>query len=400
MKILLVGNGLAGTIFAKTLREQNQKHEIDIYTEEGFPYYPRPNLIEFLAGNLSLERMFPFSEGWFKERNIGLHLNAHVESIFPDTKEIEVVGGKRVKYDVLVLANGAYSFIPPFKGADMKGVFSLRTLNDAFEILEYLQDHSKVALIGGGLLGIEIARALKARGADIKIVEFFPYLLPRQLDPEAGSLLKTQIEKMGIEVYLGVVTEEILGTVEAQGLRFKGGNEMEINMAVVAAGVRPNIAIAADAGLEVDKGIIVNKFLQTSDPNIYAAGDSVQFQDKIWGIIPASFDQAKIAAQNVLGLNSKYTPTVISNSLKVVGLDVTSIGTFNPEEGTCEEFRKIDEEKGLYKKVAVQDDHVIGAIWMGTKKGINEVNRLITQKSNVGKWKDSLLEDDFDFSVI
>jgi nitrite reductase (NADH) large subunit len=400
MKIIVIGNGLAGTIFAKTLHELNQEYEIEIYSDEGFPYYPRPNLIEFLAGSISLERMFPYSEEWFKERGIGLYLNAHVTRIFPDTKEVEIMGGKRAGYDTLVLANGAYSFVPPFKGTEKKGVFTLRTLNDAFEILDYLQNHPKAAIIGGGLLGLEIARAIKARGAEVKVIEFFPYLLPRQLDLEAAALLKAQIEKMGIEVFLDIATEEILGSIEAQGLRFKGGRELEIDMAVIAAGVRPNIAIAQDAGLETDKGIIVNEFLQTSDPSIYAAGDSVQFQDTLWGIIPASFEQARIAAHNVFGSREKYTATVPSNSLKVLGLDVTSIGTFKPEEGSCEEFRKSDEAAGVYKKIVVKDGLVIGAIWMGTKKGVNEISRIVTQGIKVEKWKDSILEDDFDFSVI
>lgn len=400
MRIVVVGNGLAGTIFSKTARELDQNCEIDIFTDEKYLYYPRPNLIDFLAGNLPFERMFAFPENWYRDQNINIYLEKPVQKVFPDSHEIEVNRGKREKYETLVLANGSCAFVPPFREADKKGVFTLRTLDDAQGILEYIKDHRKVAIIGGGVLGLEIARAIKNRGADVEVIEFFPYLLSRQLDPQGGEILKREMEKMGIEVHLGLATEEIIGAKEIKGLRFKGGKEFKVSMAVVAAGVRPNIKMPLEAGIETDKGIVVNEFLQTSKSKIFAAGDNVQFQGKLWGIIPAAFEQAKAAAYNVFGKERKYEATIPSNTLKVAGLHVTSIGTVNPEKGTCEEFRKAEKEKGRYKKIAVQEGKVIGAIWMGTKKGADEINRIISQKKNVGKWKESLLEDNFDFSVL
>jgi len=400
VRVIIVGNGLAGIISAKTLRELDKKVEIEVFAEEKYHYYPRPNLIEFLAGTVPFERMFAFPQEWYREQNINIHLGKQVTSIFPDTQEIEVEGGKKEKYESLLLANGSSSFIPPFKGTDKKGVFALRNLDDAFELLEYLENNKRVIVIGGGLLGLETARALKSRGARVEVVEFFDRLLPRQLDIQGASLLKAQIENMGIKVHLGLATEEVLGQDEVRGLRFKGEKEMETDMAVVAAGVKPNIRIAKEAGLETDRGLVVGDYLQTSNPKIFAAGDVIQHIGKVYGIIPASFNQARIVASNILGKKEKYEGTVPSNTLKVVGLDLTSVGLVNPEEGTFEEFRKEKKGEGIYKKVVIQKGVVVGAIWMGTKKGVSEISRIISQKINVEKHKISLLEDDFDYSVL
>jgi len=400
LRVIIVGNGLAGIISAKTLRELDKKVEIEVFAEEKYHYYPRPNLIEFLAGTIPLERMFAFPQEWYREQNINIHLGKPVTRIFPDSQEIEVAGGKKEKYESLLLANGSFSFIPPFKGTDKKGIFALRTLDDAFELLDYLKNHQRVAVIGGGLLGLEIARAMKSRGARVDVVEFFDRLLPRQLDIQGASLLKAQVENMGINVHLGLATEEILGQNDVRGLRFKGEREIEMDMAIVAAGVRSNIRLAKEAGLETDRGLVTDDYLQSSNPKIFGAGDVIQHRGRVYGIIPSSFNQARVVASNILGKKEKYEGTVPSNTLKVAGLDLTSVGLVNPEEGTSEEFRKEKKEEGIYKKVVIQKGVVVGAIWMGTKKGVNEINRIISQKINIEKHKISLLEDDFDYSVL
>jgi nitrite reductase (NADH) large subunit len=400
MRVIVVGNGLAGTIFSKTFRELNPEAEIDIFAREKYLYYPRPNLIEFLAGKIPQEKLFAFPADWYTSKKISVHLDRPVKKLYPESRHVELEDRKKEKYDALVLANGANSFVPPIAGAEKKGVFALRSLNDALDILEWIEDHPHVAIIGGGLLGLEIARAIHSRGGEVRVVEFFDRLLPRQLDPQGASVLHSQIENIGINVHLGVTTEEIRGQDEVQGLRLKGGEELNANTVIVAAGVKPDIGLAADAGLRTDKGVIVNDLLQTSAPGIYAAGDNVQHKDKTYGIIPASFNQARDAAFNVSGQLREHTGTVPSNTLKVVGLDVTSIGTVNPERGSFEEYRKEIKEKGIYKKLVVQNGRAVGAIWMGTKDNVNHMNRIILQQIDVGKWKEKLLEDDFDFSML
>lgn len=400
MKVLVIGNGLAGTMTAKTLRELDLGVEIDVFAQEKYPYYPRPNLIEYLAGRIPYERIFAFSEEWHVRQKINVHLGIPVRKILPASQEIELAGGRREKYDALLLADGASSFIPPIKGAEKRGVFTLRVLDDALTILDYAKDHGQVVVIGGGLLGLEIARAMKSRGADVEVVEFFDRLLPRQLDIQGASLIKDQIEKTGIRVRLGVTTEEILGQGAVSGIRLKGGAEVSAGMLIIAAGVRPNLGLAKEAGLATDRGLLVDDWLRTSQPKIFAAGDSIQHQGKIYGIIPASFEQARTAAYNILGQEKKYEGTIPSNTLKVAGLYVTSVGLVNPEGGGFEEIRRSKKEENIYKKIVVQDGALVGAIWMGTKKGVNEISRAVNLKLKVNQWINNLLEDTFDFSVL
>jgi nitrite reductase (NADH) large subunit len=400
MKVIIIGNGLAGTMAAKTLRELDPQVEVSIFAEEKYPYYPRPNLIEYVAGRLPYERLFAFSEDWHVRQRIDIRLGIAVRQIHPRSREIELDAEKRESYDVLLIANGASSFVPPIKGVDKPGVFTLRTLDDAQAIIDYVQEHRQVVIIGGGLLGLEIARAIRTRGADVEVVEFFDRLLPRQLDSQGASLLKSQVEGLGIRVRLGVTTEDILGQNEITGIRLKGGPDISANAAVIAAGVRPNLSLPKEAGLAIDKGLVVDDRLRTSHPQVFAAGDSIQHRGKVYGIIPASFDQARCVAYNMLGQEKIYEGTVPANTLKVAGLYLTSLGIVNPEGQGYEEIRKISREEGIYKKVVLQDGCLVGAIWMGTKKGVNEITRAVMAKTQVSQWINSLLEDSFDFSVL
>ena len=400
MKALVIGNGLAGTMVAKTLRELDSQAEVVVFAEEKYPYYPRPNLIEYIAGKLPYERIFAFSEDWHVRQKINIRLGTAVRKIHPRSREVELDSDRRESYDVLLIANGASSFLPPIKGADKRGVFTLRTLDDARAVIDYVQNHRQVIIIGGGLLGLEIARAIRSRGAEVEVVEFFDRLLPRQLDAQGASLLRSQIEGLGIRIRLGVTTEEILGQKEITGIRLKDGTVIGADMAVIAAGVRPNLSLPKDAGLATDQGLVVDDRLRTSHPQVFAAGDSIQHRGKVYGIIPASFDQARTAAYNMLGQEKKYGGTIPANTLKVVGLYVTSLGLANPEGQGYEEIRKFSQEEGIYKKIVLQDGALVGAVWMGTKKGVSEIARAVTAKTKVNQWINTLLEDSFDFSVL
>ena len=400
MKILIVGNGMAGTLAAKTVRELAQDADIDIFGEEKYAYYPRPNLIEFVAGRLPYEKLFAFPENWNVRQRIGVHLGQRIVKLRPNDRTVESASGETFPYDALLLASGARAAVPPIEGAGRKGVFVLRTLDDALAILDYLQSHVRVAVLGGGLLGLEIARAIRGRGAEVRVVEFFDRLLPRQLDPAAAAILKGQIEKTGISVRLGAVSREILGAAEARGIRFESGEEIEADLVVVAAGVKPELALAKEAGLAVDRGIVVDDRLRTSRPEIFAAGDVAEHQGRVYGIIPASFEQARAAGYNMLGMDRPYGGTVPSNTLKVAGLYVTSAGEINPEGRGHEVLVRAAPEQGLYKKIVLKEGRLVGAIWMGTKKGASEVSRLVALKKDVGGRRDDLLEDNFDFAGI
>ena len=398
MKIVIVGNGLAGTLAAKTVRELDQEAGIEIFGEEKYAYYPRPNLIEFLAGRMPYEKLFAFPENWNVRQRIDVHLGAKVAKIRPDERTVETGTGGTFPYDALLMASGARAAVPPVTGSGLKGVFVLRTLDDALAILDHLRTHAHVAVLGGGLLGLEIARAIRSRGAEVSVVEFFDRLLPRQLDPAAAAILKHQIEKTGISVRLGAVSREILGAAEVRGIRFESGDEIEADLVVIAAGVKPELALAKDAGLTVERGIVVDDRLRTSRPEIFAAGDVAEHQGRVYGIIPASFEQARAAACNMLGMDMPYAGTVPSNTLRVAGLYVTSAGEVNPEARGHEVLVRSVPEDGLYKKIVLKEGRLVGAIWMGTKKGASEVGRLVALKKDVESRKGDLLEDTFDFA--
>jgi nitrite reductase (NADH) large subunit len=400
MRAVIIGSGLAGTMAAKTLRELDDGVEIEIFGEEKYPYYPRPNLIELIAGRLPLARIFAFPPDWNSRQRIEVHSGRRIERLRPAEKMIEPASGRAVPYDVLLLANGCRAAVPPLRGSGRKGVFVLRTLDDALLILDYMKGHPRAAVLGGGLLGLEIARALKTAGAEVGVVEFFDRLLPRQLDPAGAGILKAQVEKMGIEVRVGKVTEEILGDGEAKGLRFQGGGMMEADMVVIAAGVKPDTGPAREAGLAVNRGVLADDRLRSSAEGIFVAGDAAEHRGNVYGIIPASFEQSRTAAYNMLGIDKPYSGTVPTATLKVAGLSLTSVGLVIPEEGGYEVLARALPEAGVYKKLVLKDGLLVGAIWMGTKKGVAEISRLVALNKNVDLWKDGLLEDAFDWSGV
>jgi nitrite reductase (NADH) large subunit len=396
MKAVIVGSGLAGTMAAKTLRELDPDVEIEILGEETYAYYPRPNLIDFLAGRLAFDRLFAFPPDWNDRQRIQVQPGEKVVRILPAERRLETAAGSSVAYDVLLLANGSRPILPPVKGLDRKGVFVVRTLDDALAIREWIQKHPRAAVVGGGLLGLEIARALKTSGADVRVVEVLDQLMPRQLDAAAAGVLKDQIEKMGIEVRLGTVVQEIRGETGASGLSFQGGDSWDAETVIIAAGVRPDAAPAAAAGLAVNRGIVADDLLRSSAPRIFVAGDAAEHRGATYGMIPATFEQSRAAAYNMLGIENPYSGTPVSSTLNVSSLSVVSLGLANPCEPGYEILARRIPEEGVYKKIVLKDGLLVGAIWMGTKKGLAEIGRLVSLNKNVADRKADLLEDAFD----
>lgn len=400
MNVVIVGSGLAGTIAAKTLRELHPDVRIEVLGEERQPYYPRPNLIEYLAGRMPRERIFAFPGGWAAKQGIGLRLGAPAVRVVPARKAVETAGGEAVPYDVLLIATGARASRPPVPGIDKKGVFVLRTLDDADELLAHLGARPRVAVLGGGLLGLEIARAVRLREVEVDVVEVFDRLLPRQLDADAAAILKAQMERSGVEVRLGERTEEVLGDGEVRGLRFGSGAALAAEAVIVAAGVAPETALAREAGLKVGRGILVDDRLRASAPGVFAAGDAAEHAGRVYGIIPAAFEQARAAAHNMLGLDMPYAGTMWSNTLKVAGLHVTSIGEVHAAGPGFESVVRSDPGAGLYRKIVLQEGRLVGAIWMGTVRGAAEIGRLVAMKKNVERHKEKIVEESFDFGEI
>jgi len=400
VNIVIVGSGLAGTLAAKAVRELDAGAEIEIFGEERYPYYPRPNLIEYLAGRLPYDKLFAFPEGWAERQRITVRPSEKVARLWAGERRIETVSGLQRSYDVLLLATGARAALPPVEGITGPGVFVLRTLDDAIALVEHLGTRRRAAVLGGGLLGLEVARAVRSRGVEVVVVEYFDRLLPRQLDPAAAAILRVQLEKDGIAVRLGSVANEILGAGGVRGVRLESGERIEADTVIVAAGIVPDVTVAREAGLRAGRGIVVDDHMSTSAPGVYAAGDVAEHRGRVHGIIPAAFEQARTAAHSLTGRQKPYAGTVPLNTLKVAGLYVTSVGEIDALGEGAEELVRSVPESGLYKKIVLRDGRLVGGIWMGTKKGAAEIGRLVALAKPVGSFKDDLLADDFDFTEI
>jgi len=391
MKVVIIGNNVSGTFAAQNIRFLNEEVEIEVFTQEKYPYYTRVNLPELISEKVTIDKLIVFKEDWYKKKNINLNLKSHVKKIDPLTKTIQLDGSeKTVSYDKLILAFGSTPNIPPIKNAvemrdEKKGVFTLRSIDDALEIKNYIKSKGvkKAIVIGGGLLGLELANQIQKCGLDTTVVEFFPRLLPRQLDVECGTMLKEEIESKGIKVVLDATTEEILGNGSVTGIRLKGGEEINADIVLIQAGIRPTINLAKDANLSTNRGIVVNEYLETSEKDIFAVGDCIEYNNQIWGIIPACMEQSKIVAASVLGLKKvEYQGTTPKNTLKIVGLDLTSIGIIDPAKETSggwEILKKADKKDCCYQKLVLKDGKLKGAILFGDTKAISYVYNKMEQ---------------------
>ncbi|MFW6117044.1 MAG: NAD(P)/FAD-dependent oxidoreductase [Thermoproteota archaeon] len=397
----MVGCGVAGFTAARKISQSNPQTDISIYTGEGHPYYPRPRLYEVLSGEVEPREIYMFSKQWYEDRDIHVYTKSEAVEINTEKKEMILKDGSKVNYDKLLLANGAHPFVPPIKGAEKEGVFTLRSIHDALSIKEYAEKTVKAIVMGGGLLGLEFAASLNRSGQEVSVLEINSRLLHRQLDEDGADVLKDRIESLGIEIKLGVKTEEILGGKKFSGVALDDGREVPGDLLLISAGVRSNINLPKESGIEVNRGVLVNEYLETSVKDIFAAGDVAEFEGRVYGIIPAAVEQAGIAAENILEEEKRtYEGTIPSNTLKIVGIDLTSIGIVNPEEPRYEEIKKIDREKGVYKKLVLEEGKIVGAIVLGEMKGAASIKRLIEQKIDVTDYKHSILKDDFNFKDI
>lgn len=390
--VVIIGNNVSGTFAAQNIRFLNEEAEIEIFTQEKYPYYSRVNLPELISNKVTIDKLIVFKEEWYKKNQINLNLNTRVSKINPTTKTIQIEGNdKRVSYDKLILALGSTPNIPPIKNAvemrdQKKGLFTLRSIDDALEIKDYITSKKvkKAIIIGGGLLGLELANQIQACNLETTVVEFFPRLLPRQLDIECGTMLKEEIENRGINVVLDAATEEILGNDSVSGIRLKGGTKLDADIILIQAGIKPTVDLAKNSGLVTNRGIIVNEFLETTEKDVFAVGDCIEYKNQIWGIIPACMEQSKIVAASVLGSKKvEYFGTTPKNTLKIVGLELTSIGIIDPsreEAGGWEILKRADKKDTCYQKIILKENRLKGAILLGETKSISYVYSKLEQE--------------------
>lgn len=387
-----MGGGIAGVTAARSLRSLAPRAEVVVLETESQLYYLRPGLIDLLSGAKLPQDLVPFDRRWYESQNISYRPSTPVRALELARKCVLLDEGARLEFAGLILATGAEAFLPGIPGAQLEGVFTLRSLQDALEIRERAREGRAALVLGGGWLGLEVARALLAWELEVTVVERAPWLLPRQLDREGGEVLAAQLRRLGIEVVTGTSCRELVGNGQVREAHLDGGTHLPVQLVVVAAGIRPRTELAQQARLAVNRGVVVDDRMAASAEGVFACGDVAEWQGRVYGIVPAAREQAQVAAANLVEPGSRlYQGTVVKNRLKVAGVQLACLGDTQPHGGPGEELRYVSPEGGVYRKLVLQEGRLIGAILLGDLTGVGELEGLISEGREVGDGARELL---------
>jgi nitrite reductase (NADH) large subunit len=378
-RLVVIGGGIAAVSAADAARRASIEAQITMISREReLPYY-RLNLTRYLAGEIGDGELTIHPSTWYAEQKIEVLTGAEVESVSIDSKSIKIKGGKTIAYDKLVLATGAHAFLPPILGSDRKSVATLRTVENARRLVETLRPGLNCVCVGGGILGLETASALARRGADVTLLESHGYLMPRQLCRRAGEILKDFISGIGIQLREETHVNEITDS----GVRLENGTEIPADLILFTIGVRSNSHLSRQAGLSVNTGILVDNYLMSTNPDIFAAGDSAEHNGILYGSWAAAQHQGSIAGMNAAGARIEFGGIPRSHTLKVVGLNLMSIGQFEPEDGS---YRVIEDEMGGgYRRFVFRDSQMVGAILLGDTALATAVTKALKSREDFSR---------------
>ena len=331
-RLVVVGNGMAGMACVEQILKYDPMFRITVFGDETHANYNRIMLSSVLAGEKSADDIVINPLEWYRRNEIDLRVGVRIVDVDAVKKTVTGDDGSITPYDTLLLATGSSAWMPPIKGLDKEGVFTFRTLDDTRELLRRAGPDTNAVVIGGGLLGLEAARGLQVQGCKVTVVHLMGTLMERQLDPAGGRFLMAKMKELGIRVLLGRSTTAIRGGRSVESVEFSDGELLDTNLVVVAAGIRPNVDLARKAGLTVKRGIVVNDFMETSDPDIFAVGECVEHRGICYGLVAPLFDQGKVLAATITGHRGPdYTGTVQASKLKIVGVDVFSAGEIDDD---------------------------------------------------------------------
>ena len=363
--LVVVGNGMAGIACLEQILKFSPKFRVTVFGEETHVNYNRILLSSVLAGERAADDITLNSLDWYQKQGISLRLGVRVADVDAEKRMVTGDDGSTVHFDKLLLATGSRAFLPPISGLDKENVFTFRNLDDTRSILAASRPGAKAVVIGGGLLGLEAARGLQVQGCEVTIVHLLETLMNMQLDMTGGDYLKNKMEQMGVQVLTGRVTRQLLGNGKVEGVEFANGQLLEADLVVIAAGIRPNTDLGRKAGLTVNRGIVVNDFLETSNPRIFAVGECVEHNGQVYGLVAPLLEQGKVLAATITGnkgpLFQGWKPAA---KLKVMGVDVFSAGDFEASEG-AETVRYEDPSLGVYKKLIIRDNRLAGVVLVG-----------------------------------
>lgn len=389
--LIVIGNGMAGCrAVEEILARDAGKYRITIFGAEPRVNYNRIMLSPLLAGDKSFEDIVINDHAWYSDNGIDLVADDPIVAIDRAQRTVTARSGRVEQYDKLLLATGSDPFIIPVPGHDLQGVVTFRDMDDVGAMLRAASAGGDAVVIGGGLLGLEAAHGLCLRGMKVTVLHLMPTLMERQLDEAAGWLLKEELERRGQTILTGADTAQIIGQGKVEGVRLKDGREIPASLVVMAVGIRPNVKLARDAGLAIGRGIHVDDHLVTSDADILAVGECVEHQGQVYGLVAPLWEMCRSLADGLVATPNGYGGSVTSTKLKVSGIDVFSAGDFSGGEG-CEDIVMRDAARGIYKRVVVKDDRLIGAVLYGDTQDGNWYFDLLKRQEDVASIRDALI---------
>lgn len=389
-KLVVIGAGMASGRVLEHLFDTNpDAYDVTLFNTETRGNYNRIMLSPVLSGEKTYEEIVTHDDGWYADNNVTCRFGEAVDRIDRDKKVVEGANGP-VAYDKLLIATGSAPFIIPVPGKDLPGVISYRDLDDTNAMIDACGKGGSAVVIGGGLLGLEAAAGLAMRGMTVTVLHLMGHLMERQLDPAAGYLLRKDLERRGITVITQASTKEIIGTDRVEGVLLESGETLPADLVVMAVGIRPETGLAKEAGVTVKRGIDVNAQMQTSDADVFAVGECLEFDGMLFGLVAPLYDQAKVVASGLLGDPGVFVPKDLSTKLKVTGCDLFSAGDFAEGEGR-EDIVFRDPARGVYRRLVIQDDTVLGAVMYGDTADSNWFFGLIRDKTDISDMRDTLI---------
>jgi len=389
-KLVIIGAGMAsGRVIEHLVEEAPGAYDITLFNAEPRGNYNRIMLSPVLSGDKTYDEIVTHDAAWYAAQGITCRFGEHVVGIDRDRKIVEGEKGQ-VPYDKLIIATGSAPFIIPVQGKDLPGVITYRDLDDTNAMIDAARTGGKAVVIGGGLLGLEAAAGLAERGMEVTVLHLMGHLMERQLDEAAGYLLRRDLEKRGITIKTRASTAAILGESQVEGVLLEDNTGLEADLVVMAVGIRPETRLANDAGLEVARGIEVNAQMQTSDPDIYAVGECVEFDGHLFGLVAPLYDQARVLAHGLMDQPDAFVVKDIATKLKVTGCDLFSAGDF-AEGATREDIIFRDPARGVYKRLVIEDDRLVGAVMYGDTADGTWFFGLIKEGTDIDGMRDTLI---------
>ena len=382
-KIVVVGNGMVGYKFCEKLRDSDkgERFEVSVYGEEPWPAYDRVHLSSYFSG-LGAKDLLMAPMEWYYQNKIQLHTKELIVKIDRENRKVISHLGNEESYDFLILATGSGAFVPPIPGVEKRGVFVYRTLEDLDAMKDYGKNVRSAAVLGGGLLGLEAAKAVLDMGLKTHVVEFAPRLMPRQLDESGSALLKSKMEDLGISVHLSKNTQNIEGNGKLTGMSFADGSFLDVDMLVISAGIKPRDELARDCGLPVAPrgGIVVNENLQTSEPTIFAIGEAASYNNMVYGLVAPGYEMATHVVNQLLDKESKpFKGFDMSTKLKLIGVEVGIFGDPFGESEPCKPIVYENKSSGIYKRINISQDgkRLIGGVLVGDTSAYNMMLQMV-----------------------